>query len=70
MDDEGYARTWYDQIGDDGQRNQFSFQVPNQKGSIIVSVETYSYDIIPEECLKGLNNLPQKQIEVYKVGMG
>ena len=46
---QGYEDTWYDRINDDGQYSAYQF-VSNTDSHIYVTVETYSYSIVPEKC--------------------
>jgi hypothetical protein len=64
-----YVDTWYDAIDMDEEMHSYYFTPSVAEGNLYVTVETYSYDIIPYEC-KGnwasdLYNVPVNNIKLY-----
>jgi len=53
-DEEGFTDNWYDMIDTDDQTHDFYFTLPaTVTDDMYVTVETYSQDIIPNECSGG-----------------
>ena len=48
---EGYSNNWYDAIDSDEKTHSYTFTLPSTIDSdLYVTVETYSSDIVPNEC--------------------
>ena len=47
---EGYSGDWYDAIDMDEQVNNYRITVPANDGALYFTVETYYYNMIPNEC--------------------
>ncbi len=57
--DDGYKSNWYDvdnevlPLGETiGPKRGFSFKVPEKKGTLYITAESYYLDMIPESCYK------------------
>lgn len=72
--DEGYSSDWYDQDGNElilgetrSPKREYAFEVPENRGSIYITVESYYLDMIPEACYSDKENPhPFVDIEIYQ----
>lgn len=50
---DGFVETWYDEIDAGSEPFFYYFTAPSQDQAIYFTVETYSYNIVPEKCTTG-----------------
>ena len=63
-DDEGFTDDWYDDEGDNSSNAKYEITVPEKRGDLYFTVETYYYNMIPSMCQ--YSNVPLSQWTVYK----
>lgn len=58
---EGYVTTWYDVEDDDGTEKEFEIFIPENNGTLYITVESYMYQMIPIQpgCMVGKPRLRQ-----------
>ena len=64
---EGYSNNWYDVDFDldFGKEKSFFFEIPQSKGDIYITIETYPDEMIPNKCYWGILTGDEKMPDQY-----